>query len=117
MELCRENAEALALGNIRVCRPDEVPAQVRFTEIRSNPPIRIGKAALHGILKQWLPRLVPGGSAFLVVAKQLGAPSLQRWIETEFAQTLEVDRIARGHGFHVIEAIAESAETEPDLPE
>lgn len=102
-ELTRKNAERLGLTNITVAAPDEVPADLEFAEIRSNPPIRVGKEALHGILEQWLPRLSPGGAAYLVVAKHLGADSLQRWIDSEFAQ-LEVSRMARDKGFHVLEA-------------
>ncbi|MFT4232520.1 MAG: methyltransferase [Leucobacter sp.] len=103
--LTRENATRLGLDGVRVCAPEEVPEEMRFAEIRSNPPIRVGKEALHGILRQWLPRLAPGGSAYLVVAKHLGADSLQRWIAAEFP-ALEVERAARDKGFHVIAARA-----------
>ena len=37
-----------------VAAPDEVPADVRFDVIWSNPPIRIGKPALHELLTTWL---------------------------------------------------------------
>ena len=40
--------------NIRVVGPDEVPADVQLRTIWSNPPIRIGKAALHDLLVRWL---------------------------------------------------------------
>ncbi len=103
-DLTRMNVERLGVTNITVAAPDAVPATLDFTEIRSNPPIRVGKEALHGILQQWLPRLQPGGSAYLVVAKHLGAESLQRWVDTEF-EFLEVARIYRDKGFHVIQAV------------
>jgi 16S rRNA G1207 methylase RsmC len=79
-ELCVRNAERNGLTNIRVAAPDEVPHDVRFATIWSNPPIRIGKAALHDLLELWLGRLDPAGSASLVVQKHLGADSLQRWL-------------------------------------
>lgn len=104
LELTRENAERLGVTNLRVSRPEEVPPNLRFSEIRSNPPIRVGKEVLHDILREWLPRLDAGGTAHLVVAKHLGAPSLQRWIADTFPE-LEVDRIARDRGFHVIRAV------------
>ena len=88
---------------MRVAAPEDVPAELTFGEIRSNPPIRVGKEVLHGMLQLWLPRLAPGGAAHLVVAKHLGADSLQRWIATEFPE-LAVDRAARDKGFHVIRA-------------
>lgn len=102
-ELTAANAERLGLAGVRACAPEAVPAGIRFASIRSNPPIRVGKQALHGMLQEWLPRLAAGGSAHLVVAKHLGADSLQRWIAAEFPE-LEVARLARGKGFHVIEA-------------
>lgn len=102
-ELTRRNATRLGLSNVHVTTPDEVPHDLVFAEIRSNPPIRVGKEALHGILHQWLPRLEPDGVAHLVVAKHLGADSLQRWIATEFPD-LDVTRVARDKGFHVIAA-------------
>ena len=43
----------------------------------------MGKQALHDLLLTWLPRLVPGGRAVLVVGKNLGADSLQRWLEEQ----------------------------------
>ena len=105
-DLTRTNAKRLGLENVRVAAPDDVPETLRFGEIRSNPPIRVGKQVLHGMLRLWLPRLVVGGEAYLVVAKHLGADSLQRWIAAEFDE-LEVGRIARDKGFHVIEAVRE----------
>lgn len=100
-ELTRRNATRLGLTNVHVAAPDEVPADLRFGEIRSNPPIRVGKEALHEILRTWLPRLDVGGFAHLVVAKHLGADSLQRWIADEFTE-FEVERAARDKGFHII---------------
>ncbi len=102
-ELTRMNAERLGLAHVRVASPDEVPDGLEFGEIRSNPPIRVGKDALHAILRRWLPRLQAGGVAHLVVAKHLGADSLQRWIAAEFAD-LVVDRPSRDKGFHIIRA-------------
>lgn len=102
-ELTRRNAARLGITNIEVAAPEDVPATLMFGEIRSNPPIRVGKDALHAILRQWLPRLSDDGVAHLVVAKHLGADSLQRWIATEFPE-LAVDRPARDKGFHIIRA-------------
>lgn len=103
-ELTRQNAAKLGLLNVRVAAPEDVPEGLSFAEIRSNPPIRVGKEVLHEILATWLPRLVPGGSAYLVVAKHLGADSLQKWIAATFSE-LTVDRAARKKGFHVLRAI------------
>lgn len=79
LDLVRENASALGL-TIEARTPDEVPADVRFAQIWSNPPIRVGKSELHDLLSRWLPRLTDDGVAWLVVARNLGADSLQRWL-------------------------------------
>jgi 16S rRNA (guanine1207-N2)-methyltransferase len=78
-ELTAANAKAAGLDNVRVCHPDEVPVRVRLSSLVSNPPIRIGKQALHDMLKMWLSRV--DGESFLVVQKHLGADSLQSWLE------------------------------------
>jgi 16S rRNA (guanine1207-N2)-methyltransferase len=80
--LCAENAAALGLSNVKVLAPEEVPAEIEFDTIWSNPPIRVGKEVLHGLLEHWLPRLGVGGEAWLVVQKNLGADSLLAWIGT-----------------------------------
>jgi 16S rRNA (guanine1207-N2)-methyltransferase len=79
-DLCAANAEAAGLGNVRVVDPAEVPEGLVVDRLWSNPPIRIGKAALHQLLRCHLGRLASEGSAHLVVHKHLGADSLQRWL-------------------------------------
>jgi 16S rRNA G1207 methylase RsmC len=79
LDLARQNAEAVP-GKVVVATPGDVPAGLRFDEIWSNPPIRVGKGELHELLTRWLPRLADGGVAWLVVARNLGADSLQRWL-------------------------------------
>jgi 16S rRNA (guanine1207-N2)-methyltransferase len=103
-QLCARNAERNALANIRVAHPDEVPTDVRFATIWSNPPIRIGKAALHELLLTWLARLAPDGTAALVVQKHLGADSLQRWL-VEHGHACE--RLASKAGFRLLGISAE----------
>lgn len=106
--LTAENARRLGLDHLHVAAPEDVPTDLRFAAIHSNPPIRVGKPVLHSMLRQWLARLAVGGSAHLVVAKHLGAESLQRWLTHEFPG-LNVSRIARDKGFHVIEARDDTA--------
>ena len=99
--LANENAAALGLDDRYAARtPDAVPAGAAYDEIWSNPPIRIGKAALHELLLTWLPRLAPGGRAVMVVGKNLGADSLQRWLGE---QGFPTGRLASAKGFRVLE--------------
>jgi 16S rRNA (guanine1207-N2)-methyltransferase len=100
-DLCTRNAERNRIGNIVVAPPDEVPTSVRFATIWSNPPIRIGKQALHELLLTWLGRLTPEGNAALVVQKHLGADSLQRWLG---AQGFVCERLASKAGFRLLAA-------------
>ncbi len=98
-ELTALNAERNGVGNLRVVAPDDVPADRAFATIWSNPPIRVGKRALHELLVAWLGRLEPGGTAVLVVQKHLGADSLQRWL---VAQGFDAERIAARSGFRLL---------------
>lgn len=100
LELTALNAARLGV-TVHTALPDDVPGDVVFDEIWSNPPIRIGKQALHELLLRWLPRLAPNGAARLVVGKNLGADSLQRWLVAEGWPT---DRITAEKGFRVLEA-------------
>ncbi len=97
--LTAANAEANRVGNVRVVDPAEVPDDIRFAAIWSNPPIRIGKSALHHLLLNWLDRLTPEGAAHLVVQKHLGADSLATWLHD---QGFSVERVATGGGFRVL---------------
>lgn len=85
IELTQDNAKALGLDNVKASTPEAVDPSLRFNTIWSNPPIRVGKSELHSILLMWLPRLAEGGSAYLVVQKNLGSDSLQRWLAGELA--------------------------------
>lgn len=69
--------------------------------IWSNPPIRVGKQVLHELMRTWLPRLLPGGEAYLVVQRNLGSDSLQRWLAAELPD-LQVSRHASAKAFRVL---------------
>ncbi|WP_173922150.1 class I SAM-dependent methyltransferase [Agromyces sp. Marseille-P2726] len=102
LDLVRRNAARLGITNINTALPDDVPAQIEFATIWSNPPIRVGKQELHAMLERWLSRLTGDGEAWLVVAKHLGAESLQRWLGDVLG--LEVARAATSKGFRVLSA-------------
>ncbi|MET0447294.1 MAG: methyltransferase [Aeromicrobium sp.] len=99
LELTRLNAERLGV-TVHAGTPDDVPDDLGFDQIWSNPPIRIGKDALHDLLLRWLPRLAPTGVARLVVGKNLGADSLQRWLVEQGWPTTRVDS---EKGFRILE--------------
>jgi 16S rRNA (guanine1207-N2)-methyltransferase len=88
---------------------EEITPGTRFAAIWSNPPIRIGKQALHELLTTWLTRLSPGGRAHLVVQKNLGSDSLQRWLEDQGWPT---ERLTSRAGYRVL---AVEARTDPQI--
>jgi 16S rRNA G1207 methylase RsmC len=102
LELTKLNVERLGLTNIVVCKPEEVPSDIEFDEIWSNPPIRVGKIALHEILTLWINRLTAGGTARLVVQKNLGSDSLHKWLIQEFNPNFESSRIDTSKTFRVL---------------
>ncbi|MDQ0645268.1 class I SAM-dependent methyltransferase [Microbacterium murale] len=102
LDLVRRNARALGLTNVNAVLPDDVPDDVSFRTIRSNPPIRVGKNVLHDMLERWIPRLDERSDAWLVVQRNLGADSLQRWIGATFQPGYSVFRTATGKGYRVL---------------
>lgn len=102
LALCEANAKASGVTNARVVEPDAVPEDVTFAEIWSNPPIRIGKPALHELLLTWLPRLRGGGRAWLVVQKHLGSDSLARWLDE---QGWTATRRSARSGYRILEVV------------
>ena len=111
LDLCRRNAEALGRSGIQASTPEAVDPATRYDLIWSNPPIRVGKAVLHDLMTTWLPRLAPaqegrpGGTAYLVVQKNLGSDSLQTWLQQTLPGLMgevEVSRAASSKGFRVL---------------
>jgi 16S rRNA (guanine1207-N2)-methyltransferase len=99
LALTRENARTNKVANVHTCTPDEVDPDLRFEAIWSNPPIHIGKAAMHEMLLRWLPRLTSTGAAVMVVQKHLGSDSLQAWLT---AQGLPTERIGSAKGYRLL---------------
>ena len=100
LELCARNAAAAGLPNVRCVTPDDPSVPARLAGIWSNPPVRIGKAALHELLRSWLRRLDPGRDAYLVASRNLGADSLHRWLA---GQGWPVVRLAARNGYRVLQ--------------
>ena len=116
LDLCARNASRAGLGNVRCVAAGNSAADNRAADNRaadnrgslpatvdliwSNPPLRTGKQALHTLLTGWLGRLAPGGTAWLVVQRHLGADSLHRWLEGE---GWPVTRAAARTGYRVLQ--------------
>ena len=103
VDLAARNASAAGLGNIRALLADDLLAELRGSAtvdlIWSNPPVRIGKEALHSLLLTWLALLSDNGEAWFVVQKNLGADSLMAWLNS---QNWSATRAASSRGFRVL---------------
>ena len=104
LRLTARNAAAAGLDNVRVSPADTLLAELRESStpvdlIWSNPPVRIGKDALHALLLDWLSLLSDDGEAWLVVLKNLGADSLAAWLGD---QGWDVSRMASSKGFRML---------------
>ena len=106
LELTRTNAAGADVPNVTAVTPDQVPSDVRFDAIYSNPPVRIGKAPLHELLLTWLQRLRPEGRAYLVVQRNLGADSLATWLKEE---GYAVRRLKSKKGYRILEVAGPSS--------
>jgi len=94
------SAKNLTGVNTTVCRPEEIPQEISFDLIWSNPPVRIGKNKMMNLLSLWLKRLTTSGSAALVINKNLGSDSLHTWMESE---GWKVTRLKSFKGFRLLE--------------
>jgi 16S rRNA (guanine1207-N2)-methyltransferase len=100
LELCARNAARAGLGNVRCVTPDDPSVPARLDGLWSNPPIRIGKPALHEMLLSWLSRLGHAqAAAYLVVGRNLGADSLAAWLT---GQGWPVSRLAARSGYRLL---------------
>ena len=99
IEVARRSVKLNDLSNVRVVTVGDVPAELQFDAIWSNPPIRIGKDELHRLLREWLARLTPQGCADLVVHKNLGSDSLAKWLA---AEGYVVQRHASKQGYRIL---------------
>ena len=113
LELCARNARTAGLANVRCLSPGDASLPARFAAVWSNPPVRIGKEALHALLSGWLGRLEPAGHAYLVVGRNLGADSLHRWLA---GQGWPVTRLAARSGYRLLQVDYQAERAEVSSP-
>ena len=113
LDLVRANAAKLSIPNLNASLPEDVPDGVMFTTIWSNPPIRVGKNELHGLLERWLPRLEYGSDGWLVVQRNLGSDSLHRWMQSAFPEDFSFVRAATNKGYRVLRVRRRTGMTAP----
>lgn len=102
LQLCRDNARVNGVANVQTSTPEQVDDAIRFDGIWSNPPVHIGKPAMHAMLLQWLPRLADGAACTMVVQKHLGSDSLQSWLTD---QGFPTERIGSAKGYRILRSL------------
>ncbi len=102
VELSRKNAQRNSVS-VKVEQSDgfSVLGEEKFSYILTNPPIRAGKQVIYDLFQKSAGHLLPGGSLYLVIRKQQGAPSAMTFLGTIFPK---VQVVERGGGFFVIRA-------------
>ena len=98
LALTRDNARTNS-ASVKTCTPEQMDPALRFETIWSNPPIHIGKSAMHEMLLRWLTRLTPTGEAVLVVQKHLGSDSLLTWLNEHGFPT---ERVSSAKGYRLL---------------
>jgi len=73
-----------------------------FDAIITNPPIRAGKSTIYGMFADAKRFLKDGGSLYIVIRKQQGAPSALKYLKEIYKEAEILDRSA---GFWTIRAI------------
>ncbi|WP_022868059.1 class I SAM-dependent methyltransferase [Schaalia vaccimaxillae] len=105
IDLTKRNANTNGLTHLTAELSEEALDHARksgttFDVIWSNPPVRIGKAAMHQMLIDWLSLLSNEGVAYLVMQRNLGADSLIAWLN---GQGFASSKIASKKGYRIIE--------------
>ncbi|MEG2186334.1 MAG: class I SAM-dependent methyltransferase [Clostridia bacterium] len=92
-ELARENAAKNSV-HAHVLESDGYARVMdrRFDVILQNPPIRAGKAVIYQMFADAAVCLAMGGSLWLVIRKQQGAPSAVSYLQTLFESVQAVEK-------------------------
>ena len=99
-ELARRNLRDNGVTNARVvCGDGFEKVEGDFDLIALNPPIRAGKAVIYALFANAAGHLRPGGALYIVIRKQQGAESAQKYLKTLYG---DVERVARDKGYWVL---------------
>jgi len=103
--LAQKNARENGLTGVEILTGDGFQKiEGTFDYVFTNPPIRAGKQVIYGWFEESIRRLNPGGELYLVIRKQQGAPSAQKFLLT---LTPNVDIMARDKGYWILRAVKE----------
>ena len=92
LELARQNAEKYGLKADFLHSDGFSAITGPFDCIITNPPIRAGKQTIYQMFADSAQRLTPGGNLYIVIRKQQGAPSAQKYLASIFRQVEVIDK-------------------------
>ncbi len=103
-KLAADNAQANGMSNVEVLAGDapRVLGERQFDVILCNPPIRVGKHKLYGLIADAADRLRPGGVLWIVIHTRQGAKSRIRDIAPLFS---ECEPVSRKWGYRVFKCV------------
>ena len=102
--LCEKNAESLGLSQRVTVLQSDIYSNIEGTyhSILVNPPIRAGKIVTYTMYEGALSHLIDGGSLFIVIRKNQGAPSASKYIESLFGN---ITLLKRDKGYYIYQAV------------
>lgn len=111
LALCRKNAAANGV-EADCLESDGFSALAgrSFDAVVTNPPIRAGKQVIYRMFADAAWFLRPGGALYLVIRKQQGAESCEKYLKTLYAN---VEKLDKSGGYWVLRA-ASPAQKEGD---
>lgn len=103
LALCENNAQSLGLSQRCAFLHSDIYEKIEgpYDSIVVNPPIRAGKQVTYAMYEGALQRLIDGGSLFVVIRKNQGAPTASRYIEGLFGNIL---LLKRDKGYYIYQA-------------
>ncbi len=99
LDLAQQNVQANGMRAQAVHSDGLQAVQGTFDAVLTNPPIRAGKQVIYAMFADSRARLNPGGRLILVIRKQQGAPSAQKYLSTLFGR---VELLARDAGYWIL---------------
>ena len=101
--LARENCEKWNLKNVCIYESNIFEkVDGLFSVIVTNPPIRAGKKVIYSIFEQSYHHLKQNGALYIVIRKNQGAESAQKFISSIFNNC---ELLKRDKGFYIYRAI------------
>ena len=104
LALCAKNAELLGLSRRVTVLQSDIYKNIegKYDSIVVNPPIRAGKVVTYAMSEGALTHLIDGGSLFIVIRKNQGAPSASKYIESIFGN---IELLKKDKGYYIYQAI------------